>query len=328
MELKEFLSGPDAPDVFATEGLWGQLSDSEIMDDLTPIYDALNADDYYMNIFESSQKVGNRFIPVFFYLSGIMDYEEGIERDSFVESLTYNDYQNMVNKKWDGNDPIDLSCTPEQYMEELISVQYDLYVNREQDKTSFGDNDNFNQMMLYLLYSVQPGYDDSDYPDDYFYTSFFAVNDFMYTGVSENGYKMYALPSADSRSIAAEPSLCMGIPSKADDKEGAKAFITYALSYEGQLLCGHDMWGIPVNSKSVQTLMDMCDNDNDAERNAFAQFVNSVSNLYIVDAEVRCACYGPIMALEQGQYDNSDYAPETAGHDIDKNMEYFIQEDY
>lgn len=325
MELKEFLGGPDAPDVLATDGMMGQLINSNLMEDLSPIYDELSGDEYFSNIFDASRLSGNRFIPVFYSIGGVFDYNAGDAANTDNYELTYSDYQNFVNKNWGGLDPVTYSCAPYQYVEELMSYQYDLYVNRENGQISLVDNDYFNQMILYILYAVEPSYVTTDAVGnkDVDYNAFFDVNYFL-NALINNEVATYSLPSADGRSIGADPTLCFGITKVSANSEGARAFVKSTLSYESQLLSDDRYCGLPINRKALVALAkDYADED----ISRVSSLIENVNTVYIVDAELRYACYGPILSLINGDYNNSDYAPGQAGHDIEINMEYFLKED-
>ncbi|MCQ2528888.1 MAG: hypothetical protein MJ108_07210 [Saccharofermentans sp.] len=326
MELKEFLSGPDAPDVLATDGMWGQLINSDVMADLSPVYDDLSGNEYYSNILEASRLSGSYFIPVYYSLGGVIDYDadDAANTDNFA--LTYSDYQNFVNNNWAGVDPVCNACEPFQYAEELMSYQYDLYVDRENHKVTLTDNDYFNQLMLYIAYAVEPAYgvrSDADYSDAE-YGQIFEVSYFLSTVTSNDEVAIYSLPSADGRSIGADPTLCLGIAKNSGNSEGARAFVKSALSCEAQLLSETYFCGLPVNRNALSA---MASDYRIEDIQRLNHCIESVNTIYIADAELRYACYGPIMSLINGDYNNSDYAPEQAGHDIETNMEYFLKED-
>lgn len=330
MELKEFISGPDAPDVIATDGLWGQLNEPGLFNDISDIYNQLDEDEYFTNIFDATSSVGNCFVPVFYNLSGIMTYNNEPSYEYSLDvvvndettGLTYNAYQTLVNEEWGGVDPMFTSCNPGEYMEELISLQYDLYVDRENQTVSFADNSNFDQLVYYITYSVQPDYTDSEYSDNSFYGGYFTLLDFVYY---DEESILYPLPSSDNRGVAIEPILCLGIPATAQNQDGAEEFILYSLSLEGQLLPDVDEWGIPVNRIAVDEVI---------ESSYFgsapvdvASIVGTATNLYVADAEIRCACLGPIALLEASQNNTTDYTADEIAELIENNMEYFLQED-
>ena len=324
MEFEEFISGPNAPDVVATEGFWAQLAEPGLMEDLSDIYADLSDDDYYTNIINASSSVGNRFMPVAYFVSGVIDYSDNSGNASLTDSMSYSNYANMVNDEWNGEDPIAMSCTPEEYAEELISSQYNLYIDRTTGNISFSENEEFDRLMNFMVYSVWSTNAcdvESDYYADYYYGRFFSIYDFTY--MDEDGSTLYALPSGDGRTVAAEPILCLGITSSSDSKDGAKEFLLNSISYESQIVCGSYNYGIPVNKEALEYLMI---DEEEHTKDTLDDFISGISNVYVADVELRYACYGPLYLLANGGYD-SDYEPELAGRDIENNMEYFMQED-
>lgn len=309
----------DPPDVFISAGIMMNSADSGLFVDLNGYIDSadgLDRNDYYDNILRLSETDGHLYhMPESFYITGI---RETVDRPSEVEygGMTYDGYSDLVDE-YDGWDPLSFYCSGDQYVEELISTQYDLFV----DPTA--GTANFHNAAFYALLDYIDGLDLFDYSgsglSQYMGTVYLddetVINmdqldygnvyylDIGSMGYYDYDYSWYGLPSYDGRGLAAGSVVTSAIPVNASNPDGAWEFIRFSIGNDREQFIGVREIGIPINRNAVaDTYMSSYD-----IQGRLDELISHAETWYVTDLELRYICHQVIGAYLNGEC-NADEA--------------------
>lgn len=280
----------DPPDVFISETLYMTEPASDLFLDLNDFIDSengLDRSEYFDNILRLSESDGHQYhIPTAFYISGIRLYNEGYHAE--FGGMTYSEYRDLTSSMG-GWDPIKLYCERNIYVEELISSQYDLFVDRENGTANF-HNAAFYALLDYVddigdYDSIANGYYytiDADTYDNMMrldYGNIYALEEYY----MDDSYSWYGLPSYDGRGVSAGPTSTAAIPAGSSNPEGAWELIRYIVSYDQQ---SYYSIGIPICRNAVTHVLR---NDQDSV-SYIMDVIDSAGSYYVTDLDLRYIC--------------------------------------
>lgn len=302
-KLIDMCKSSDAPDIIISNSFQGNLANSGAFMDMTDYinqYMTDNPDTLFDKLINEvpSYSAGSIYqIPLKFYITGI--FNSGDTNDELalrvVEDTDYSTYDNYVDEVWN-EDPLKGSLYKEEYAYEALFSCYSCFY----DGASF-NVENLKQYEEFIKTHCK--YIPGSYWNNNVYQSIFSVEDLVNFSLIPyediDAYYSFPVPVGSSGGVVAGASEVISIPTGANNVDGAKAFIDFALSYEGQTATSF-YGGIPVNKQAFETISEQLSSMNTEDVDAalyedaidyIEYLADNIGNLYVIDTKLSTIIY-------------------------------------
>ena len=293
---RDYLTGDDVPDIVLTDGMQAQFQSPGIFTDLKSYMDrgagGFNRDDYMGNVFEHAQIGSSLYtLPLYYYVYGLVEVSSaatiyGSAKVSEITSISFDEYEDMVQNKWEGEDPLADIMDRDMCFGEMLSTQYADFVDLETGTYDFS-GDGFIKILDYVS--------TLEYSDDYIiyytydpekayfveYASLCYSTDISSFSYYLSGCTWMGIPTEDGNTPSLGAAIAGGITTGCEDKDAAWEIIMYLLSEEAQTE-GNGYFGLPVNKSVSQS-------DFEIPNHAYSfveELTESATRMYFYDCDL------------------------------------------